>query len=123
MGRESARHHYPDGPPSLAASAPRVLGGWGGEDSRTANGKWLCMFIAPGRATARALLVAPVILRLSAVEAMAGLVWLSPELRRLETEEHAMERSLRTLPAVPAPHFTERLDWHSDYPTSQGTIE
>lgn len=51
------------------------------------------------------------------------LSWLSPELRRLETERVALQQTLAGLPPAPPPEVTQRLGWHSDYSSSPDTVE
>src|SRR4051812_32812983 len=53
----------------------------------------------------------------------SSLLWLSPELRRLETERETLEKKLATLPPAPVPQVTQRLGWHSDYSASPETVE
>lgn len=55
--------------------------------------------------------------------AASPLRWLSPELRRIDTERQALQKTLATLPAAPAPQVTQRLGWHSLYSTSPDTLE
>ncbi|HSI63743.1 MAG TPA: sensor histidine kinase [Candidatus Saccharimonadia bacterium] len=43
----------------------------------------------------------------------SSLSWLSPELRRIETERRTLESTLATWPPAPAPQLTERLGHHS----------
>lgn len=51
------------------------------------------------------------------------LLWLSPELRRIEAERLTLTHSLPLLPPAPAPQFTQRLGWHSHYSSSPDTFE
>lgn len=55
--------------------------------------------------------------------AESPLGWLSPELRRIETERQRLQGSLTTLPPAPPPQATQRLGWHSDYSASPETVE
>jgi signal transduction histidine kinase len=56
-------------------------------------------------------------------QAIAGLGWLNPELRRIEDERQALQQKLETLPPAPTPELTQRLGWHSDYSSAPDTIE
>jgi signal transduction histidine kinase len=51
------------------------------------------------------------------------LSWLSPELRRLESERRALAGEIAPLPPAPAPVLTERLGYHSGYSTSAEMVE
>lgn len=48
---------------------------------------------------------------------------LSPEWRRMDAERGQIEQELATLPPAPAPHYTERLGYHSGYSNSPETVE
>lgn len=48
---------------------------------------------------------------------------LSPEMRRLDTEEQTLHEELRDLPPVPAREITGRLGHHSGYVDTQDTVE
>src|SRR4051794_23057138 len=70
------------------------------------------------------LLVAAVaVLGMSPAGAMAGLDWLSPELRRIEQERQTSQQELATLPPAPTAEVTQRLGWHSDYSAAPDTVE
>ncbi len=49
--------------------------------------------------------------------------WLSPELRGIEAERQALQKTLATLPAEPGSQVTQRLGWHSLYSNSPDTLE
>ena len=63
------------------------------------------------------------LLCLGAGQAVAGLDWFSPELRRIDAERQALQAALAALPPAPTPQLTQRLGWHSDYSTSPDTVE
>ncbi len=54
---------------------------------------------------------------------LLALSWLSPELRRLDSEHREVAAALAALPAAPPPALTERLGYHSGYSTSAETVE
>lgn len=56
-------------------------------------------------------------------ETSSSLSWLSPELRRLQTERQSLQQTLAGLPPAPTPEITQRLGWHSDYSASRDTVE
>jgi signal transduction histidine kinase len=51
------------------------------------------------------------------------LSWLSPELRKLESERGECAADLAKLPAAPGPALADRLGYHSGYSSSAETVE
>jgi signal transduction histidine kinase len=49
--------------------------------------------------------------------------FLSPEMRRLDTDRRTLTLALPALPTAPEPEFTQRLGWHSQFSNSADTVE
>lgn len=71
----------------------------------------------------RPAILAMAVLLCAGGQALAGLDWLSPELRQLGEERTTLQQRLTTLPPTPEPQVTQRLGWHSNYSASPDTVE
>ena len=49
--------------------------------------------------------------------------WISPELRQVDSDRHAVENALARLPPAPPRNVTERLGYHSGYTSEPDTVD